>query len=127
MAKNNDKIKLQDLPLLEKDIMNQCCQWLHNSGVFFWRSNNIPVFGRNNGGAMTHRSMPKFSIKGVPDIILVHEGMFIAIEVKRPKAKLRPDQEIFMEKTIKAGAHYHVVHSLDELIAVMHRYLTQYM
>ncbi len=59
--------------------------------------------------------MPKFSMKGVPDIILVLDGKFIGIEVKREKAKLRPDQYIYKALLEAHGGIYLVVHSLKEI------------
>jgi len=106
-------------PILEKDILNDVCQWLSENAFFFWRSNNIPVFGRNNGGKMTFRSMPKHSLKGVPDIIIIREGMFIGIEVKGPKGKMRPDQFIFKARCEAQGGKYYTVYCLDDLKKVM--------
>lgn len=100
---------------LEKDILNDICQYLQENKFFFWRSNNIPVFGMNNGGKMTFRSMPKFSMKGVPDIIVIESGQFIGIEVKRPLAKLRPDQHIFCALCERQGGKYFVAHSREEV------------
>lgn len=100
---------------LEKDIQRKICEWLKSENIFFWRANNIPVFGMNNGGKMVHRAMPKFALKGVPDIICIQRGVFIALEVKRPGAKLRYEQEEFKERCEDAGGVYRVVHSLEEL------------
>lgn len=109
--------------VLERDILNDVCQWLKLNNFFFWRSNNIPVFGMNNGGKMTFRSMPKHSMKGVPDIIVIREGMFIGVEVKRPKAKLRPDQHIFKALCEVNGGQYHVVYSMEDIKEIMSKYL----
>ena len=109
--------------ILERDILNDVCGYLKENRFFFWRSNNIPVFGKNNGGKMTFRSMPRHSMKGVPDIIVVVEGQFLGIEVKRPKAKLRPDQNIFKGLCEAHGGKYHVVYSLDDIKQVMHKYI----
>ena len=107
----------------ESDILNGVCTWLKLHNFFFWRSNNIPVFGRNNAGAMTFRSMPKHSMKGVPDIIIVRDGKFIGIEVKRPGAKMRPDQFIFEALCTANKGLYHVVYSVDDIAALMNKYL----
>lgn len=104
---------------LERDILNEVCKYLHDQGKFFWRSNNIPVFGKNNAGKMSFRSMPKFSMKGVPDIIVVNAGSFIGLEIKRPMADLRPDQELFRKKCRENGASYYVIHSLDEVKLIL--------
>lgn len=107
---------------LEKQIQKDICEYLDHSGYFFWRQNNIPVFGRNNGGSMTFRSMPKYTPKGIPDIIVIHDGHFIGLEVKRKGAKLRIEQEIFRDSIEKNGGDYYVVHSVEETIQVMGMY-----
>ncbi len=103
---------------LEKDIQKAICEWLHIKGYFFWRSNNIPVFGKNNAGNKAFRSLPKYTPRGLPDLIVIHKGKFIALEVKRPKAKLRPEQAEFGAKCVLEGGYYKEVHSLDEVIAL---------
>lgn len=102
---------------LEKDIQNTICKYLKAKKYFFWRNNNIPVYGRNNAGAMTFRSMGKYTMKGLPDIIIILNGIFIGVEVKRVGIKkLRPDQEIFQKLCIDNKTHYFVVHSLEQLL-----------
>jgi hypothetical protein len=103
---------------LEKDIQRGICDWLALKGFFFWRSNNTPVFsasGRNNDGAMRFRALPKYTPRGLPDIIVVHRGKFIALEVKRPGAKLRAEQAEFGCKVVVAGGEYHKVCSLEDV------------
>lgn len=111
------------MEILEKDIQREICEWLNTHKFFFWRSNNIPVFGMNNGGKKTFRSLPKYTPKGIPDIIVIHNGKFIGLEVKRPKAKLRPDQAIFKGNVEDNGGYYHEVHSVDEVDTIMSRYV----
>jgi len=100
---------------LESDILREVCEYLSDEGYFFWRSNNIPVFGRNNAGKMTFRSLPKYTPKGLPDLIIVLKGYFIAVEVKRAGAKLRPEQEEFKKTCNANGGIYFVVHSQEEM------------
>jgi len=100
---------------LEKDIQREICEYLSENNYFFWRSNNIPVFGMNNGGKKTFRSLPKFTPRGIPDIILLHDGKFIGFEVKRPGEKLKPDQIIFKNNCDNARVDYFEVHSIDEV------------
>lgn len=101
--------------VLEKDIQREICEWLHGRGILFWRSNNIPVFGMNNGGKRTFRSLPKYTPRGLPDIICIVNGNFIALEVKRPSGKLSPEQAEFGVRVVSNGGFYHVVFSLDDV------------
>jgi hypothetical protein len=100
---------------LEKDIQRQICEWLQLKKYFFWRANNIPVFGKNNAGARTFRSLPKFTPRGLPDIMLINKGKFVAIEVKRPGAKLRPEQAEFGMKCVSNGVSYITATGIENL------------
>lgn len=103
---------------LEKDIQREICDYLHRKEYFFWRSNNIPVFSKSNDGIRRFRALPKYTPKGLPDIIVLHKGKFIALEVKRPHAKLRPEQADFGVKVEMNEGKYYIVHSLEEVIDI---------
>lgn len=111
---------IKDLSIepLEKDIQRTICDWLCLKGYFFWRSNNIPVFGMNNGGKMTFRALPKYTPKGLPDIMVIHKGKFIALEIKRKKAKQTFEQEIFGKKLIENGGIYYILHCYGDIMHV---------
>lgn len=100
---------------LEKEILKEISLWLHSKGYFFWRANNVPVFAQNHAGKYVYRTLPKFTPRGIPDVIILHNGIFIGLEVKRPLCKLRPEQEEFGEKVTEHGGCYCVVHSLEEV------------
>ncbi len=110
---------MENKPKLEKDIQREICEWLQEKGYFFWRSNNIPVFGMNNGGRRTFRTLPKFTPRGLPDIICIFNGHFIAFEVKRPGCKLRPEQVDFRENCINNGGLYYCVTSIEQTSLIM--------
>lgn len=100
---------------LESDIQREICDWLSTKSIFFWRSNNVPVFAKSNDGKMRFRALPKYTPKGLPDIIAIVNGIFIGIEVKRPGEKLRPGQNDFQMKCCDNGGKYLVVHSIEEM------------
>lgn len=108
--------------ILEKDIQREICDWLYSKGYFFWRSNNIPVFGRSNDGVKRFRALPKYTPRGLPDIIIIKQGRFIALEVKRPGMKLRPEQAEFGTKLTLNGGFYHMVTSLGEVEKLLDKY-----
>jgi hypothetical protein len=103
----------------EAQIVKEICEWLATrDDLMFWRSNNIPVFsfgGSNNKGEMRYRSLPKYTPRGLPDIIVIRNGKFIGIEVKREGAKLKPDQANMGVKIALNGGNYFIAHSLHEL------------
>jgi Holliday junction resolvase len=52
--------------------------------------------------------------KGVPDILVARRGRLWLVEVKGPKGKLTPDQEVF-----HAAWPVHVVRSVDDAIKLV--------
>ena len=96
----------------EKDIQDSICAYLSLKKLFFWRQNVNPIYNPKSG---SYRKMPKYSLTGVPDIILIKDGKFWGLEVKRPKGKQSPNQVEFEERCKKAGGEYHVVTSLEDI------------
>jgi len=102
---------------LEGDIQKTICQYLSllmaQGKLFFWRQNTSAIFDHKS---KSFRAMPKFALKGVPDIIIVKGPFVIFLEVKRKGTKQSPDQVQF-EKYCKAqGCEYYVVRSLDDVL-----------
>jgi hypothetical protein len=62
--------------------------------------------------------LPKHSKRGIPGIILVYVGRPYFLKVKRPKAYQSPEQKAFQAEAEKAGAHYAVVRSIDDVQAL---------
>jgi len=71
--------------------------------------------------------MPKYSARGVPDILILWRGVFIGMEVKRPKSDLREPngrrvrqgnisayQDAFGARIIFNDGEYFVVRSVQE-------------
>lgn len=100
--------------LLEKDIQNTICEYLEARQIFFWRTNNVPIFDATK---KVFRRMPKYSRKGVPDIILIHQGEVKFIEVKRKGSKQSIEQVEFEKKCKSHGLTYILAFSLDNVIA----------
>lgn len=96
--------------ILEKDIQREICEWLHASSYFFWRQNTIPVF--ENGH---FRALPKYTPRGLPDIMIISQGRMIGLEVKVPDYwKYTDDQKAIRDKFLANGAVYALVTSLSE-------------
>ncbi len=105
---------------LEKDIQREICEFLTEKKLFFWRQNNIPVFGRNNAGVMTFRAMNKYTPKGLPDIMILRDGFFIGLEVKMDNTKKLSEDQIEMQRQfINNGAMYHKVSSVEEVQKIL--------
>ncbi|MEK7994731.1 MAG: VRR-NUC domain-containing protein [Planctomycetota bacterium] len=97
----------------EGEIVNAICEYLTLKRRFFYRHNQIPVFNKDRG---TFRAMPKYSMRGVPDIICVKDGRYIGIEVKTEKGVLSEHQHEFGRGLMLAGGDYLVARSLDDVM-----------
>lgn len=108
---------------LESAVQREICEALDERKLFFWRANNIPSLGRFGvEGKARFRAMPKFSAKGVADILCVVDGRFIALEVKREGMKLRPEQAEWGTRVVLNGGEYAVVRSVAEALAVIYNH-----
>jgi hypothetical protein len=104
----------------EGDIQTSICEYLELRQRCFFRVNNIPAFNRHEGGGFTMRKLPKFTPRGLPDIIVVKGGLFYALEVKKsnPKTYQSKDQKEFEAEVKKHGGQYHVVRSIEDVQAI---------
>ncbi len=107
-------------PPLESEILRDICEALEGHKLFFWRTNNFPSLGRFGvDGKARFRAMPKFAAKGVADILCVKDGRFYGLEVKRPGAKLRPEQAGWGYGLAQAGGVYARVCSKEEALTAL--------
>jgi len=110
---------MTDKPKKETEIQREICDYLATrKDLFFWRSNNVPVYGR---------ALPKYTPRGLADIMILQTGRFIAIEVKRPfgfykdrnrKPVQSYEQKLFSENVLKNGGFYFLITGLDEIKAL---------
>lgn len=101
--------------MAESDIQNSICEYLELRGRCFFRLNNIPAFNRHANGSITMRRLPKYTPKGLPDIVVVQGGMFVALEVKRPKTYQSKEQKEFQAWVEKHSGKYFVVRSIEDV------------
>lgn len=111
----------------ETPILRTICEYLELKGYFFFRINNIPVYDPRR---KCFRAMPKYSIKGVSDILVLHKGQSLFIEVKVPKGidedgieqkktYQSKDQKEFQKKVEENGCMYIVVRSLNDISDIL--------
>ncbi len=102
-------------PALEKDVQNSICKYLSLRRHFFWRNNNVPISDMKRGKRI-FRKMPKYGMKGIPDIIVITVGGYaVFLEVKRKNTKQSPDQVVFAGRIKDLGGEYYVVRSIDDV------------
>lgn len=105
---------------LEKDIQKEICEYLQSQGFFFWKHNAFPRF---NTSTQRFHSYPKYTPRGLPDIIILFYGKFISLEVKVPDYwKFTDEQKRMKEKIISNGGAYHLVTSIEQARDVMDFY-----
>lgn len=99
---------------LESEIVREICDYLATlPDIFFWRSNNVPVYDK---ARHAFRAMPKYTPKGLPDIMVIRKGHFIGLEVKVPNYwKFTDDQIAVKVKITEHGGFYYLVTSLQEV------------
>lgn len=102
---------------LEKDIQMAICDYLalKKTKYLFWRQNTVGLYDPTRG---TFRSMPKYGMIGVPDIIVIHRGGSVTfIECKTKKGKLSEGQEHFQKMCHVMDIPYLVARSVDDVVA----------
>lgn len=96
----------------ESDIQASICAYLSARRHFFWRNNNAPIYDPTR---QAFRAMPKYTMRGLPDIIVIKDGWFIGLEVKRPRGAVSPHQKAFAALCSEHGAEYYVVRSIEDV------------
>ena len=77
--------------MLEKEIETNILNFLELlPECFAWKNNNFGTYGAHR------KAKSRFLPNGVPDILGIYKGQFLAIEVKQPKKKLSPEQIEFI-------------------------------
>lgn len=99
----------------EGGIQNSICEYLEMQRRCFFRVNNIPAFNRTEGGGFTMRRLPKFTPRGLPDIIVVAGGLFYALEVKTKIGRQSTEQKEFEALVKRHGGKYFVVRSIEDV------------
>lgn len=107
----------KDKKKLESEIQSEICFWLLENKYFFWRCNVMPTYGRS-----------RFLPKGLPDIAVVHEGVFYGIEVKRVErpTPITDSQKEIAARILEVGGKYYIVHSLEDVKSIFSSIVSPY-
>jgi hypothetical protein len=96
----------------ETDIQKGVCDYLALRKHFFWRSNNMPVY---DSVRKSYRALPKYAKHGIPDIIVIKDGFFIGLEIKKKGGYQSKEQKLFEKELKEAGGEYWVIRDIDQL------------
>ncbi len=103
--------------MTEHDLQCAICNYLDIRRVCYWA---VP-----NGGKRSKTESARFKKEGVksgvPDISIVHDGMYFGLEVKKPKTltpkgRLSKNQKEMIEKIEDHGGDVKVVYSVQDTI-----------
>lgn len=84
---------------------------LYRRGAFAWREDTVGIPTKNGGLRPAGKT-------GKPDVISLWPpyGIFLGIEVKTGKDRIRPEQEGFKSSTEHVGGFYIIVHTWEDYI-----------
>lgn len=92
------EIEMKNIVRSEKAITKEIRTYLEREGWFVWK---------NHGGPMSQA--------GLPDLMAVRNGYFIAIEVKNSRGSVTPMQSHFLKKLQEQGFNAFVARSAWEV------------
>jgi len=96
----------------ETDIQAAICEYLKIKGYFFTRINTTPIFDQKS---RRYRALPKYTMPGFPDILILKEGLAISCEVKSEKGVQSANQKEFQKRFELAGGAYFVARSVGDV------------
>lgn len=97
----------------ERAIENQILSYLRLKGIFAWKNTSGGYFDVKKG--IFRRQASKYAIRGTSDILGIHKGRFIAIEVKSRDGRVSEDQKLFIEAIRKNGGISLVARCLEDV------------
>lgn len=100
------------MPGQETIIKNQILDYLKYKNYFAWLTNTAGNFNKFSNSFYKNPRL----LRGVVDILCLHKGKFIAIEVKAGKGKQSEWQREYQAEVERNGGTYLLVYSLDDLI-----------
>jgi 6-phosphogluconate dehydrogenase (decarboxylating) len=118
---NNFTKNMKDVTQInERDIVKSILEYLEVRGIMAWRNNAGILYMKDaSGKSYGHKMGPT----GSPDIIgLLHNGIFLGIECKKPGNKATDAQKNFLEKLSRKKAVVMVATSIDDVISELDCY-----
>lgn len=83
----------------EGKIVAAVLRYLHDRGIYAWRNNSVGVFDPVRKVFRKNKAVKR----GVSDILALHHGKFIAIEIKTKTGKLSAEQAEFLSDVNQRG------------------------
>ncbi len=99
----------------EGTIQSRVLNYLARKKHFFWRNNTTGIYDPKT---KRYRKMPKYAKPGAPDIILIKDGFFIGLEIKKKGGYQSKDQKEFEKGVKAAGGEYYVIRKVEDLTTI---------
>ena len=107
--------------MLEAEIEKMILHFLNYRGIFAFK---VKTTGTYDPVTEKFRTLGKFCLKGTSDILgILHDGRFLAIEVKSFKGKVTAEQNAFISKVNACGGIGFVARSIDDVVSALGDYL----
>jgi len=100
---------------MESAILSSICEYLTYRKCFFFRCNNQPIY---DPARKTFRALPKYTMKGISDIIALKDGHAYFIEVKAARGRVSPEQHEFGKNIQAAGGTYIIARAIEDVRAI---------
>ena len=95
----------------ESDFQDDVRKFLKSLGFFMWRQNSGTMFKDGRWIQFTDR-------KGLPDIAVIYNGVYIGIELKMKTGAFTKHQKETLPLMIEAGVYVYVVDNFEELFNI---------
>ena len=103
---------------MENNIQQSIVTYFNNTYCLKHHNPRSIIFSVPNGSnrSMQEAIMLKATglLSGVSDLILIHNGRVVFIEVKQPTKKQQPSQIDFQNRVSNLGFEYQIIRSLEE-------------
>jgi hypothetical protein len=108
----------------EDYVQNQIWEWYTNNYCLKHHNPRCMIFSVPNGGKRDAREAKRLKLTGllpgVSDLIIIHMGKIIFVEVKKPVGGRQEEAQKDFQARIEAlGYDYHLVTSLEDFVAIV--------
>lgn len=108
----------------EQSIQQQMFVWYNNTFCLKHHNPRNLIFAVPNGGTRNIREALALKntgvLSGVSDLIVIHNGKVLFIEVKLPNGKQSPSQLDFEQRVKELGFDYYLIRTFEQFKNIIH-------
>lgn len=98
--------------MLEKEIEDQCLDWLKQNQIFAFKVKSTATFDPRK--RIFRKINPRYR-RGCPDILACISGLMVGLEIKTKAGRVSDVQKEFHRDLLAAGGEVHIIRSLEDL------------